>query len=338
MKIFVTGATGFIGGHLVAALVKEGHEVRALARKTSDTSLLQALDIEVITGDITDTGAMKKALGDCQSVYHLAGKTTKDRLSKRDYDAHNVEATKNLAEAALKAGVSRLVYASSVGVYGTFCDSSIDENTEPNPDSYYRETKLGGEKAVLRLQRESGLSVVVARLGSVYGPGSCSWLDVCRKILKGNFRMIGAGENYDHLAYVDDVAEGLRRCGDAKGVEGKTYIIAGPEPVQVRELLEIIAQELGADAFLESLPAAPFRVYGRLGEFVYRSFGVELPRLHYYDLFFLNHRFRTTKAQEELGYFPKVSLRDGFRRLIGWYREKGYLPPVEADQALKATT
>lgn len=329
MKALVTGATGFIGGHLAETLVKEGYEVRVLARQTSDTSLLKKLDVEIIDGDIRDAGAMNKAVRDCQCVYHLAAKTTKDHLTKKEYDAHNVEGTKIIAQAALHAGVSRLVYASTVGVYGTARNSSIDENTAPNPDSYYRETKLGGEKEVLRLYRDSGLPVVVARFGSVYGPGSRNWVDVCRKIAKGNFRIIGTGENYDHMVYVDDLVEGVRRCGEVKDVEGRTYIITGPEPAKLRQVLEMIAEELGADTFLGSLSVTPFRVYHQFCGLVYRSFGIQLPRSHYYDLFFMNHIFRTAKAQKELGHFPNVSLRDGFRRVLGWYRAKGYLLSVE---------
>lgn len=301
-----------------------------MARQTSDTSFLKKLSVEIVGGNIRDeAAAMKQAMAGCQCVYHLAAKTTKDRLSKKDYYAHNVQGTKNVAQAALDAGVSRLVYASTVGVYGTVRNSSIDENTAPNPDSYYRETKLGGEKEILRLHRDSGLPVVVARLGSVFGPGSCSWLDLCRKIVRGKFRIIGAGENYDHMVYVDDLVEGLRRCGEVKGVEGRTYIITGPEPAKLRQVLEMIAEELGADTFFGSLSVTPFRFYQRFCGLVYRSFGIQLPRSHYYDLFFMNHRFRTTKAQEELGYFPNVSLRDGFRQLLGWYRENGYLPLAE---------
>ncbi len=328
MKVLVTGATGFVGGHLTEALIKRGYQARALARQSSDTSLLMKADIEIVNGDIRDAAVMKRAVRDCHCVYHLAAKTTKDHLSKKQYYAHNVQGTKNVAQAALDAGVSRLVYASTIGIYGTVCNSSIDENTAPSPDSYYRETKLGGEKEVVRLHRDSGLPVVVARLGSVFGPGSCSWLDLCRKILKGDFRIIGAGENYDHMVYVDDLVEGLCRCGEVKGIEGRTYIITSPEPAKLRLLLEMIARELGVDAVLDSLPAAPFRAYQRLGGLVYRWFGIELPRFHYYDLFFMNQVFKTTRAQKELGYSPNVSLRDGFRRLLGWYREKGYLPSI----------
>jgi nucleoside-diphosphate-sugar epimerase len=326
VKVLVTGATGFIGGRLVENLARRGHQIRALAREASDKSLLTKLDVEIVNGDIRDAGAMNQAVQGCECVYHLAAKITKDGLSRREYYAHNVEGTKNVAQAALAASVNRFVYASSIGVFGTFSDSTIDENTAAKPDSYYRETKFRAEQEVLRLHQQRGLPAVVARVGSVYGPGSCSWLGLCRKILKGNFQIIGTGENYDHMVCVDDLVEGLRRCGEVNGVEGRTYILAGPDPATLREVLGLIAEELGVKSDLGSLPITPFRAYKHLCGLVYRSFKVELPRSHYYDLFLTDHIFRTRKAQEELSYFPSISLRNGFQRLLDWYRESGYLP------------
>lgn len=286
MKILITGATGFIGGHLVEALLKERHEVKALVRQKSDASQLEARGVVVAIGDITDATSVKNAVQGCDRVYHLAGKTTKDRLTKELYRTHNIEGTTNVAEAALHTGVQRMVYSSSVGVYGTARPHPIDEETEPRPDSYYRESKLGGEKAALRLYRERGLPIVIARVGSVYGPGSCNWLDLARKILEGSFRIIGSGENYDHFAYVDDIVHGLQQCAETSGVEGRTYILSGPEPLKLRQLLQIMAEELGVDPVLGRLPSAPFRFYHRLGGVVYQSLGIQVPRAHYYDLFY----------------------------------------------------
>jgi nucleoside-diphosphate-sugar epimerase len=325
----VTGATGFIGGHLAQSLIEAGHEVSGLARANSDTSRLKELDMKIIHGDIRDAGAMEKAARDCDCIYHLAAKSTKDRLSKKQYYSHNVEGTRNVARAALAAGVGRLVYASTIGVYGTVRNLSIDENTEPNPDSYYRETKLEAEKEIVRLHRESGLPAVVARFGSVFGPGSCSWLDVCRKIGRGNFRIIGTGENYDHLVYVDDLVEGVRRCGEAKGIEGRTYIITGPEPAKLKTVLAIIAEELDIDCVPGNLPAAPFRLYQRLCGLPYRCFGIQVPRAHYYDIFLGDYIYATSKARDELAYSPNVLLKDGFHRLLTWYCQKGYLLALE---------
>lgn len=325
MKVLVTGATGFIGGHLVKMLVRDGFEIKALARQNSDTSLLEKLDVELVEADIRDEGAMKKAIRGCPCVYHLAAKTTKHHLSKKDYYAYNVQGTRNVAQAAISAGVNRLVYASTIGVYGTVNNMSIDENTAPSPDSFYRETKLAGEKEVIRSHRDNGLPVVVARLGIVFGPGSCSWLEVCRKIAKGNFRVIGRGENHNHMVYVEDLIEGLRRCGDAKGVEGKTYLLTDPNPVTLRQVLAMIAKEMGVDSSFDALPVAPFRSYQRFSRLVYRFLGIELPRSRYYDLFLTNHIFISTKARDELDFSPKVSLKDGLGRMIQWYREAGYL-------------
>ena len=335
LKVLITGATGFIGGHLTEALVKVGQEVRALARSTSDTSLLKKLDVEIVNGDLRDAAAMKKAAAGCQCVYHLGGKTTKDQLPRKQYHAQNTQGTQNVGQAALDAGVERMVYSSSVGVYGSYPRSPIDENTAPNPDWYYREAKLGGEEEVLRLHRGEGLPVVVARLGSVYGPRSYSWLALCRKLVKGDFRIIGRGENYDQMGYINDVVDGLRRCGEVTGIEGKTYNITGGEPTRLRQVLQILAQELGADDSLGHLPGLPFLLYERIGEVVFRSLRIQPPRFHYYDLFFRDHFFETTKAQQELGYVPKIPLREGLGRLLEWYREKGRLPSVEEVQAAR---
>src|SRR5437870_1039495 len=128
VKVLITGATGFIGGYLAQTFVREGCQVRALTRPTSDTSRLRELDVEIISGDIRDASAAKKAVQGCEFVYHLAAKTTKDHLSKKEYYAHNVQGTRNVAQAALEAGVHRLVYASTIGVYGTSRSSTIDEN------------------------------------------------------------------------------------------------------------------------------------------------------------------------------------------------------------------
>ncbi len=152
MRVLVTGATGFVGSHLAEALVNQGHEIRALVRQSGDTSLLKKLGVEVAYGDITDAAAVEGAIRGCQYVYHLAAKTARSGVSKKEYYAVNVEGTENVARAAIKANVERLVYGSSAGVYGTTTRTPVDENTKPNPNSYYRESKLLGEKVMLAYQ------------------------------------------------------------------------------------------------------------------------------------------------------------------------------------------
>lgn len=326
MKVLVTGATGFVGSHLVRLLVRRGDQVKALVRQTSDPSPVCSPGAEIVMGDIRDPAAMNEAVANTDCVYHLAGKTTKRGLSKREYYEHNVEGTKNIARAAIKFGVKRLVYASSVGVYGTNRNLAIDETTIPRPNSYYRETKLIGERELLSLHRTHGLPVVIARLGSIFGPGSGAFVDLSRKIAAGNFRIIGNGKNHDQMVYVDDLVKGISRCGEVGEIEGRTYVLAGGKPATLRELLQLLAAELGVPPVFGHLPAAPFQFYVKLAALVYRLIGFQLPRSSYYHLFLSDHIFDISRARNDLAYVPATSLKEGLHNLVDWYRAEKYLP------------
>lgn len=326
MRVFVTGATGFIGSHLTERLVDDGYTVKALVRESGDVSLLESHGVEIVYGDIRDLAAVEKAASGCEQAYHLAARTSRHRSSSRhdDYEI-NVEGTKNVAHAALRAGIQRLVYGSSAGVYGFIKNSPVDEETKPSPNTPYRESKLLGEESVLSYHKKEGLPVVIARLSSVFGPRSQNWLSLFQAITTNRFRMIGSGENHAHMGFVSDVVDGLRRCAEVKGIEGEAYIIAGKEPVKLKQFVGMIADELGIGVSPARSPEFPFRVFHFLNSFAYRHFGFELPRSHTYELFLADRIFDISKAQKELGYDPKVSMRDGIRRTVEWYREKGYI-------------
>ena len=130
----------------------------------------------------------------------------------------------------------------------------IDENTETNPDSPYGESKVLGEQIVLSARQREGLPVVVARISTVWGPGTTSWLGLFRSIASGQFRLIGAGTNYHHIADVSDVVEGLRLCASVKGIEGRTFILSGSEAVQLRGLGGDDRGGGGSNLFRHELP------------------------------------------------------------------------------------
>lgn len=325
MRVLITGATGFVGSHLTEKLVNEGYEVRALARQSSDTSLLKNLNVEIVYGDITNVAAVEKAVTGCQQVYHLAAKTSQARLPKNQFYAINVKGAENVACSAMKANVERLVYVSTGGIYGTIKNPPVDEDTKPSPNSLYRESKLLGEQVVLAHRKKEGLPVVISRISNVFGPGSTNWLGLFQAIAAKRFRIIGAGENHTHMGYITDVVDGLRRCGEIRGIEGEAYLIAGKEPIKLKQLVEIIAQELGINNSRGRRPAGPFRAFSYLAQLVYRCFSVELPHSHRYELFLADNVFDISKAQNELGYCPKVSLREGIQQTIRWYRENGYI-------------
>jgi len=331
MQVLVTGATGFIGRHLVERLTTAGEQVRALVLPTTNAAWLDSLGVEVVRGDIGDAQAVERAADKCESVFHLAARTESvGLLSRQDVHVTNIQGTENVARAALRAGVERLVFSSSVAVYGRIAkDQLIDERTETNPDSPYGESKVFGERVVLSHHERDGLPVVVARPSTVWGPGSTSWLGLFQSIASGRFRLIGKGTNCHHIADVSDVVEGLLLCASVKGVEGRTYILAGSESVQLRRLVETIREELGTTRFQASLPAAPLHVYRVLDKMAFALIGRKMPRADRLALFLGDRTFDISRARRGLGYVPRISTKDTIRRMAEWFRVQGYLPRLD---------
>jgi nucleoside-diphosphate-sugar epimerase len=335
MTVLVTGATGFIGRHLVERLITAGKHVRAFVRPVTNVAWLDALGAEVVRGDIGDADAIARASDKCEIVYHLAATTeSTGLLSRHDVQVANIQGAENVARAGLRAGVGRLVFCSSVAVYGRIAKSSlIDENTAINPDSPYGESKVLGEQIVLASRRRDRLPVVVARISTVWGPGTTSWLGLFRSIRSGRFRVIGKGTNYHHIADVSDIVEGLLLCGSVKGVEGRTYILGGSESVQLRRLVEMIGEEVGTTHFPMNLPAAPLHVYRMLDSMAFALIGRKLPRADRLALFLGDRTFDISRARQELGFVPKISTKDTIRRMAEWFRAHGHLPRLAEKHA-----
>jgi nucleoside-diphosphate-sugar epimerase len=330
MNVLVTGATGFIGPHLTKRLVREGYHVRALVRPVTDASSLEALGVEIVRGDVRDPGAVGRAVANCQLVFHLAARTSHGDLPAKEIYSINVEGTANVARAAVQAGVARLVLASTARVYGIIKNRAVDERTPVKPDSAYPESKARAEQTALSHHARDGLPVVVARVTSVFGPGSKTWLGLFQAVAAGRFRLIGSGDNYHHPGDISDIVEGLCLCGTVKGVEGRTYIITGDEPLPLRAMIRLIQDELGVTVSRRAVPAAPLRLYKLLNDVVGACGGGRLPRFDRVE-FFLNDRiFDQSRARDELGYTPKVSLKEAIHRTAEWYREQGHLPSVSS--------
>lgn len=303
-------------------LLQLGHSVRALARQASDVSRLRSLGVEIVRGDIEDMNAVRASVRGRQHVYHLAAATSWRKPAKREYAGVNVQGTANVARASLEAGVERLVYASTVGVYGRV-SGRVDESTSVQPDSAYRESKLQGERVALHWGAK-GLPVVIARLSTIYGPGSFRWLGLARALLTRSARLVGSGENHVHDVYIDDAVEGLRCCADPWSAAGRCYILAGDAPITVKRLVDLLAQELGIDPPQGRLPAAPFLVLHQACALAYRRLGFSLPLSRKLDLFLDDRVFSISRAQRELGYAPSTPIQVGLRNTIDWYRAEGY--------------
>lgn len=326
MNVLVTGATGFIGRHLSERLTNEGHPVRAFVLPGVSAAWLDALSIEIVHGDVRDYPAVERAMKDCQLVFHLAAQTEMPELPRKIFQAVNVQGTENVVRAALSTHAGRLVFASSTSVYGRVTENRvIDENTPTKPDSPYGESKMLAERIVISHYVQEGLPVVVARIVDVLGPGAMSWLGLFRSIASGHFRLIGSGDNYYHPVDVADVIDGLVLCGTVKGVEGRTYVITGREQLRLYELIRMIGEEVGMPHLPESLPAGPLYLYMILNRLVYMWTGRRLPRADRIGFFLSHRRFDLTRPQRELGYAPKVNIKESVHRMAAWFKAQGYI-------------
>lgn len=320
--VLVTGAGGFLGSQLTPRLVAQGEHVRALVLPDEEAGHLEALGVEIVRGDVRDPEATENAATGCRVVYHLAGRTPESNGRTSDFAAHNVYGTACVARGALHAGAERLVLASSTAVYGKRRDHSIGEETEARPSTPYGESKLLAERAALEQQSLDGPSVVVARIAGVLGAGAMSWLSLFRAVASGHFRVFGSGNGLQHPADVADIVDGLLLCAE-RGLDGRTYVLAGKEPVSLRRMVELIAAEVDVELG-RSRRAAPLVVYRLASDFF--PDGIRLPRFERAEFFLKDRGYNLSRARAELGYVPRVGIADTIRETGEWYLERGLIP------------
>lgn len=325
MRALVTGANGTIGSCLVAKLIERGHHTRALVRPESNRSLLRGLEAEIVEGDVCDLEGLKRAAEGCDWIFHLGAARPAKTNDPRLFAEVNGGGTKNVAEAALSAGVRRLVFASSVGVYGFVARGLIDESFPLRPNTHYRLSKADAEKILLDRYRSDGLPVVIARLSSIVGPGAKSWVPFYRAAGQRGFRVVGPGDKRIQIGYVTDAAQCLLRCAEAPGVDGEVFNVSGAGPMSVRQYVDMVRREVGADGNVGRLPAMPFLVYTHLASLVYSATGYEPPRTAHYAIFLADMAFDLSKARECLDFVPAVTTDECVRRTAEYFRSENLL-------------
>lgn len=330
MKVLVTGATGFTGGHLAATLARRGDEVRALVRPKSrarfDRSPLAAAGVRAVEGDLGDPEALRRAADGVEVVYHIAATYREAGQPDSAYRAINVEGTRHLLEAARAGGARRLVHCSTGGVHGHIARPPANEDAPFNPGDIYQDTKLEAEQLARTFGVETGFDVVVARPIGIYGPGDTRFLKMFRGLKRGRFPMLGPGKVYYHLTFIDDLVEGFRLCGSVPAARGRTYILAGPRYTTLEELVALVAKDLGVSPPRIHWPVWPVWTAGLLCELVCIPLRMEPPLYRRrVDFYTKSRAFDTTRARTELGYAPKVDLEEGIHRTSEWYRREGLL-------------
>ncbi len=327
-RALVTGATGFTGSHLVHALARDGHAVRVVVRNPERAGAALPDGVEMVTGDLTDAAVVARAMPGVTHVYHLAAAYREAGIPDRRYWEVHVLATRHLLRAALDAGVRRFVHCSTVGVHSHIANPPADETWPHQPGDVYQATKSEAEGEALAFGREHGLSLTVARPTAIYGPGDLRLLKLFSLIAKRRFVILGNGEIFYHLVYVDDLVRGLRLLATSPAAPGDAFILGGAEYRTLNQLAEAIARIVHAPPPRIRLPAWPFQIAGSVCERVCKPLGISPPIYRRrVDFFTKSRAFTIEKARRVLGYEPQVSLEVGLARTADWYREHGYLPP-----------
>lgn len=326
MRVLVTGASGFTGGHLARTLAQRGYQVRGLARLGSQARDLESSGIEPALGSLDDRAAIARAMKDVDVIYHIAAVYRQAGISKATYRAVNATAVGHLIDAAASAGVQRVVHCSTVGVHGDIEHPPANEDAPLKPGDIYQVTKVEGERVAREAAERTGLPVTIARPSGIYGPGDRRLLKLFRGVARRRFVVLGSGNIFYHLTYIDDLVEGFRQCGEAAAAANRTYILAGGEVTTLNELMALIAAEAGVAPPAVKLPVWPFWLAGAACEAVCVPLGVEPPIYRRrVDFFTKSRAFDISRARAEIGYAPTVGLRDGIRKTLAWYKEREWL-------------
>jgi nucleoside-diphosphate-sugar epimerase len=285
--------------------------------------------IELAQGDVRDAAAVGAAMEGVDVVYHVAAVYRQAGLPKDTYQAINATAVRTIVEAAAAAGVRRVVHCSTVGVHGDVEHPPANEDAPLKPGDVYQETKLEGERLAREAGGRAGIDVVIVRPTGIYGPGDRRLLKLFRGVARNRFPgfpILGRGEIYYHLTYIDDLIEGFRRAGEEPAAPGHTYILAGGEVTTLNELVTMIADVAGVRPPRLHLPVWPFWVAGAACEAVCAPFRIEPPLYRRrVDFFTKSRAFDIGRARREIGYAPAIGLREGISRTLAWYREHGWI-------------
>jgi nucleoside-diphosphate-sugar epimerase len=327
MRVFITGATGFLGEHLVRRLLAEGEAVRVLARAPEKARPLVAAGAELVAGEVTDAAALRDALRDVTTVYHLAGKLFIPGVPTAEYQRTHVEGTRTLLELCCEqGGIERFVHCSTTGVLGVTGAWPADETAAYRPTNAYEETKLQAELLVQGAMLH-GFPAVVVRPGLVYGPGDLHLLGFFRSIQRGQFRPIGRRPVWLHPIAIDDMTEALVRCGRSTAAIGECFHIAGREPATLLTLANTIADTLGVARPRGIIPLPAALAVAAAGDALPAGIRHAAP-LTRSRLDFLTHSrvYDVAKARRLLDFDAATDLATGIARTAAWYRAQGYLP------------
>jgi dihydroflavonol-4-reductase len=329
MTTLVTGATGFVGAAVLRCLAEAGHNVRALVRPTSDRLNLSGVDCQIVTGDLTEPESLKRAVRNCEAVFHVAADYRIWVPDREKMNRVNVQGTIDLILAAAAAGVSRIVYTSSVATL-RLRDDGLPADEESHAElsdmiGAYKQSKFLAEREVKRLVADAGIPVIIVKPTAPFGPGDIKPTPTGRFVVEAGAGRMPAYVNTGlNVVHVDDVADG-HLLAYRKGAVGESYILGG-ENRTLQWILETVAELTGQRPPRIRLPHWFLTPIAYIWEGVTRTRGSGEPMMTV-DSVRMSRKlmyFSIEKARRELGYSPRPAV-EALRDEIEWFYKHGYL-------------
>lgn len=324
----VTGGSGFLGSHLVEALVARGDEVRALVRPTSKTAHLESLDVQLVYSDLKDRQSVRTAAQGMQRVYHCAALAS-DWGTPENFQASNITGFRNLLDASLEAGVSKFIHVSTTDVYG-HPNYPVNETAPYRLRGWqYGDTKIEGEQLAWFYYREHGLPITIVRPVNIYGPRATAFvLELAELIKSGDMVHIGKSGQPAGLTYVTNVVDMILRAADSESSVGHAYNASDGSDITWQQYMNRLAKIVGASSPRVVIPYRLAYLAGWAMEKTYAALRIQsrplLTRMMV-ELFGTNQGFPIDKARRELGYEPRVDFDEGMAHVEIWLRQIGFI-------------
>lgn len=325
MQVAVTGANGFVGSHLVDLLIEEGHQVKAIIRSSSNTQWLDDKPVELVRCGLNDVAALAEAFQGLDIIFHIAGVVT--AKTEEGFMNGNVEMTRNVLDAALQVkNLQRVVVTSSLAAAGpTTVGKALKETDPVKPINYYGFSKKAQED--LAAQYMDRLPITIIRPPAVYGERDTELFILFNTIKKGLFTKVGFNKKSISMVHVSDLVRGIYLAGTKEVALGQTYFLSS-EPAEYGwdEVGGLSGELLGKKPITLSIPHALVHVVGAVSGFFGR-FQKKTPTINSQKAIEIvqdSWSCSSAKATKELGYQPKLSLREGMKQTFDWYREKGW--------------
>jgi nucleoside-diphosphate-sugar epimerase len=326
LKVLVTGATGFIGSHLVEALVQRGEEVRCLIRNPNDLKWLMGLPIEVFPGDCNDRTSLQGAVKGVDQVFHLAGVTK--AVEEKTYFEVNAFGTENLVHACLKNNphLQKFIYLSSQAAAGP-CQNA-DKKKEADrcePVSAYGQSKRMGEELALVHAHE--LPLLILRPSAVYGPRDRDFYASFKLLSKRIKPCLWGHEQHISICYVQDIVQAILLASEIKESGGEIFFLSDGQQYRLGEIGDVFAGAMGVNPVCIRVPGWAILGIASLAEYLSRISGKPalLNKGKVEEMIQKNWVCDITKARTVLGYTPRVPLSEGARLTFEWYKKESWL-------------